>query len=302
MVNKEQQNSPFQQDVGTDQGISPRDNESWMKSRHRDKFTTMLTGCFSKALGDWHPNESCRVISAIEKLLFRCIDMELLMKDRIYTEGLTFNFNVMENVGSDDLFELLLDYHPDKWTYIQDEFSRNGTVDVVYEDRYLNSPLGCLMLAQFIRRMQFQFHLNFRSIRIFVSKKDFHVVHDDDTLKVCSKFSYPENRDRFLHLCMEQCIGQPFELVVKNIKHTRSLKVTNGDYTLNIHPEGGIAHGWELMEIDSDLTIEDIRGNPEVSIQCFNRLAHSFDKKGIPYMVEFNPIHHEKNNQERSSL
>jgi hypothetical protein len=175
------------------------------------------------------------------------------MKDRIYTEGITFNFNVMENVGSDDLFELLLDYHPNKWDYIQDEFSRNGTVDFVYEDRYLNSPLGCLMLAQFIRRMQFQFHLNFRSIRIFVSKKDFHVKYDDNTLKPISKFSYPESRDKFLCHCMDRIVGQPFELIDKNISHTRSMRISNGEYELNIHPEGGISHGWELMDRSSTL-------------------------------------------------
>ena len=302
MVKKEPKESPFLQDVGTDQGISPRDNESWMKSRHRDKFIKMLTGCFGKVLGDWHPNDSCRVISAIERLLFRSIDTELLMKDRIYTEGITFNFNVMENVGSDDLFELLLDYHPNKWDYIQDEFSRKGTVDFVYEDRYLNSPLGCLMLAQFIRRMQFQFHLNFRSIRIYVSKKDFHVKYDDNTLKPISKFSYPESRDKFLCQCMDKIVGQPFELIDKNISHTRSMRVSNGEYELNIHPEGGISHGWELMDRSSTLTAEDILRDPDINIQCFNRLAHSSNRKGIPYMVEFIPVQKVENHQEKPAL
>ena len=46
MVKKEPKESPFLHDVGTDLGNSPRDNESWMKSRHRDKFIKMLTGCF----------------------------------------------------------------------------------------------------------------------------------------------------------------------------------------------------------------------------------------------------------------
>ena len=295
-----QQDSPFLQDVGTDQGKSPRDNESWMKSRHRDKFTKMLTGCFSKALGDWRPNESYRVISAVEKLLFRSIDMELLMRERIFTEGVTFNFNLMEDVESDDLFDLLLDYHPDKWIYIQDEFSRNGTVDLVYEDRFLQTPLACLMLAQFIRRMKFQFHLNYRSIRIIFSKKDFHVVHDDETLKIWQQFSHHENRTKFLSQCMEIIVRQPFELNDRNIKHTRSLRVSNGDYELNIHPDGGISYGWELIGKESYLSIKDLPHDFEVNIPCFNRLAYSKDKKGIPYMVEFKPIP-QKNNQHKNS-
>jgi hypothetical protein len=228
--------------------------------------------------------------------------MELLMKNRVFKEGVTFSFNVMEPVGSDDLFDLLMDYHPEKWAYIYGEFYRNGTVDFIYEDRYLNSPLGCLMLAQFIRRMSFQLHLTYRSIRIYVSRKDFHVKYDDNTLKIERKFSYPESRDQFIRQCMEKLVGQPFELFDKNINHTRSLRVSNGDYELNIHPEGGISHGWELEDRNSTLTAEDILRDPDINIQCFNRLAHSSDRKGIPYMVEFKPVQKEENHQETPTL
>ena len=158
------------------------------------------------------------------------------------------------------------------------------------------------MLAQFIRRMQFQFHLNFRSIRIFVSKKDFHVKYDDNTLKPISKFSYPESRDKFLCHCMDRIVGQPFELIDKNISHTRSMRISNGEYELNIHPEGGISHGWELEDRKSTLTAEDILRDPDINIQCFNRLAHSSNKKGIPYVVEFKPIPKEENHQESPAL
>ena len=123
MANKEQQKNQFQLNVGTDSdSIDPKDDERWMTSQQRDKFTTMLTNCFRKVMDDWHPHESCRVVSAIERLLFRSIDMELLMKKRVFKEGVTFSFNVMEHIGSDDLFDLLLEYHPDKWMYIQNEF------------------------------------------------------------------------------------------------------------------------------------------------------------------------------------
>ena len=303
MKNKpNQQDCPFQQDVGTDQGESPRDDESWMKSRHRDKLTSMITGYFRKVVDDWHSHESCRLVNAIERLLFKSIDTDLLMKRRVFNEGLTFSFNVMEDVDSDDLLDLLLSYHSDKWQHIQDEFARNGTVDLVYEDRYLQTPLACLMLAQFIRRLRFQFHLNYRSIRIFFSKKDFHVVHDDDTLKVWQQFSHQKNRTKFLHHCLEELVGQPFELNDRNNKHARSLVVSNGDYVLNIHPEGGISHGLELIGEESTLTIEDVLREPDINIPCFNRLAHSKDKKGIPYMVEFKPVQKEENRQESPTL
>ena len=125
--------------------------------------------------------------------------------------------------------------------------------------------------------------------------------YDDNTLKPINKFSYPESRDKFLGQCIDRIVGQPFELIDKNLKHTRTLSVSNGDYELNIYPEGGISHGWELMDRNSTLTAEDILRDPDINIPCFNRLAHSSDKKGIPYMVEFRPVQKKENYQENSS-
>ena len=53
---------------------------------------------------------------------------------------------------------------------------------------------------------------------------------------------------------------------------------------------------------NSTLTAEDILRDPDINIPCFNRLAHSLDRKGIPYyMVEFRPVQKEENHQENSS-
>ena len=281
-----------EKESGSGQGDKrPREASLCLKPCHRDKFVRMLTGCFRKASDDWHPHDSQRVIDILEQLLSRSIDKSLLNEEEILINGVTFNFHVVENVGSDELLDELLEYDADKWRCIVKAFSQQGTVDIVYEDRYLNSPLGCLMLAQFVRRAAFLFHLSYRSIRIVLSKEDLNVLFDDETLKIDRKFSYAENRDRFLRLCMEKIVGEPFEIVKGNVKHSRTLTINNGLYELSISPGGGIAHGWDIENGPcSTLTVDDLLKNIETNVHCFNRLAHSFDRKGIPYAVEFRPV------------
>ena len=168
---------------------------------------------------------------------------------------------------------------------------KDGLVDLVYEDRYLNTPIGCLILAQFIRRMKDLFKLRYQSIEINLSRKDFRIMFDDKTLKIDRKFSFPENRDSFFQLCMDKIVGNPYSLHVRNTKHARTLIIKNGTYELSISPDGGISHGWGIENgIHSNLTVDVLKENLDINIHCFNRPAHSFDRKGIPYVVSLSRL------------
>ena len=271
-------------------GSHPSGSSLWMKSLHRDRMARLMTRCFSRVSEDWRQQDSKRVMEILERLVYRSVDTDLLLRNRVLHAGMAFQFHVVENVYSDELFDLLLEYHPDKWRIIQDAFQESGPVDIVYEDRYLNSPLGCILLAQFIRRIGFLFHLSFRSIRIVVSKRDFHKSADDNAQRLFQRFSCPENRDKFLRLCMEVIVGRPYDLEVRNVGHTRSLAMANGTYELGIRPEGGISHGWGIDYGDFHrLTVEGIGSNVDVNVPCFNQLSHELGNKGIPYVVEFMP-------------
>ena len=147
-------------------------------------------------------------------------------------DGLTFSFNVLQGVCSDELLDLLMEYQTEKWLFIQERFAQDGLVDLTYEDRYLNSPLGCLMLAQFIRRLRDLFKLQYRSIEIDLSKKDFRPMFDDNTLKIDQKFSFPENRDNFFKLCMDKIVRDKFVLKIGKTKNNRTLKVRNNTFKM----------------------------------------------------------------------
>ena len=296
MNTQEKQNSGLLQcNSGANRGeIGLANVRRWMKSRQKDKYATLMTDCFHHVNADWEQHDSKRFIDAVERLIFDDVDISLLLKQQVENEGMTFNFFVVENISSNELLDVLMEYHPGKWHFIQDAFMEDGIVDLVYEDRYLSTPLGCLLLAQFIRRLKGLFALTFNSIRIVVSKSDFRVMFDDETLKIDRRFSYVENRDRFLRMCMDEIVGTPYELEVKNTKHFRSLTIRNSSFILSIHPDGGISHGWGIENgTFSHLTIDVLKQHLDTNIPCFNRAAHEYDRRGIPYVVSFSPFRNE---------
>ena len=168
---------------------------------------------------------------------------------------------------------------------------KEGVVDLTYEDRYLNTPLGCLMLAQLIRRMRDLFQLRYNSINISLSRKDFRVLFDDNTLKIDRKFSFPANRDAFMKLCMDKIVRSSYKLETRNVKHSRILTIRNSRFLLVIYPEGGLSYGWGVENgIDQDLSLDQLMDNIDRNIHRFNRAAHSYDRKGIQYLIKLMPI------------
>lgn len=273
------------------EGQNAEQNGDWIKSIHKERITSTMTKYFHDVNPQWKGSDSEKVVNIIEKLVYKTIDVDKLNRLNMSKNGFTFNFSIVQNMYSDELLDLLMEYHTDKWHFVQEVFMKDGLVDLVYEDRYLNSPVGCLILAQFIRRMKDLFKLQYQSIEINLSRKDFRIMFDDKTLKIDRKFSFPENRDSFFQLCMDKIVGNPYSLHVRNTKHARTLIIKNGTYELSISPDGGISHGWGIENgIHSNLTVDVLKENLDINIHCFNRPAHSFDRKGIPYVVSLSRL------------
>ena len=98
------------------------DARKWMKSDKKDKYADLMTDCFQKVDADWDSNDSRRFVDAVERLMFDNIDTPLLLKQQAEEEGLVFKFNLVENIRSNELLDMMMEYHPDKWMYIQNEF------------------------------------------------------------------------------------------------------------------------------------------------------------------------------------
>lgn len=260
----------------------------WMKDSERKKLADSLTSMLTPYSDDWSVHDSQKVIDAFERWAYPLIDKDRFRRQTDFERDLTFSFHVTQNVQSDELFDLLQEYHPEKWHYIRDQMLANPTVDLTYEDRYLNTPLGCLLLAQFIRRIRDLYLLNFRSISVTLSKKDFRVLHDDDDLKLDQRFSFIEKRDLFMKRCLDDIVKDKYYYEAKNIGHTRALCLSNRHYRLSLFPDGGLAHGWGIENgKHSCLTTKNLRDRLDINVHCFNRDAKRFHKLGIQYTVKF---------------
>lgn len=263
----------------------------WLKKTKEEKVVSMVTSYLHQVDDTWCEKDSKRIVEAVENLVFPFIDTDRISSMQIEDKGCVFEFCITHNVCSDELFDLLLEYQPEKWLFIRDVFMKEGVVDLTYEDRYLNTPLGCLILAQLIRRMRDLFQLRYRSINLGLSRKDFKVMFDDSTLKIDRKFSYSTSRDAFLKLCMDRIVRSPYRLEARNVKHSRILTIRNSKYLLEIYPEGGFSFGWGLENgSNQDLSVDKLIENIDRNIHCFNRTAHSYDRKGMQYIIKLIPI------------
>lgn len=261
---------------------------SWMKDSEKKRLADSLTSYVQKFSDDWDLMDSHKVISIFEKWAYPLIDLDKVSHGRFLDDDLTFTFFVVQDVNSDELFDLLLEHHPEKWHRIRDMMMDDPVVEISYEDRYINTPLGCILLAQFIRRIRDLFMLRFSNITIALSKKDFRVKFEDDDLKLDRRFSFAEHRDQFMLECINQIVRDRFIYEVKNLAHTRSMRLFNKRYELSIIPEGGLAHGWGIENgKHSQLTTKDLRDHLDVNLHCFNRNAHRHDKAGVRYTVHF---------------
>ena len=260
----------------------------WMKDSERKKLADSLTSMLTHYSDEWSVHDSRKAIEAFERWAYPLIDKDRFQRQTEFERDLTFSFHVTQNVQSDELFDLLQEYHPEKWHYIRDQMQSNPTVDLTYEDRYLNTPLGCLLLAQFIRRIRDLYLLNYRSISVTLSKKDFRVLHDDDDLKLDQRFSFIEKRDLFMKRCLDDIVKDKYYYEAKNIGHTRALCLSNRHYRLSLFPDGGLAHGWGIENgKHSCLTTKNLRDRLDINVHCFNRDAKRFHKLGIQYTVKF---------------
>ena len=260
----------------------------WMKDSERKKLADSLTSMLTPYSDDWSVHDSRKAIEAFERWVYPLIDKDRFRRQTEFERDLTFSFYVTQNVQSDELFDLLQEYQPDKWHYIRDTMQSNPTVDLAYEDRYINTPLGCILLAQLIRRIRDLYLLNYRSVSVTLSKKDFRVKHDDDDLKLDHRFSFAEKRDIFMKRCLDNIVKDKYNYEAKNIGHTRALCISNRHYRLSLFPDGGLAHGWGIENgKHCSLSTKDLLHHLDINVHCFNRDAKRFHKLGIQYTVKF---------------
>lgn len=195
----------------------------------------------------------------------------------------TFDFYLNEDLRVDDFLKELISRKPHFWSIVKRAFASSPQVSVVYSDRYLNTPLGCILLSQLIRQIRLYFQIHYDSIVINISRTGFHPNRNSPP----STLIFPNHtqRDRFLRSCMNLLVDADYTERERNIPHQRVLTVSNARCTLEIIFDGGIAYGWRLSHEDDKLTLEQIEADITYNYTCINQLSRKYDRKGIFFVV-----------------
>jgi hypothetical protein len=91
----------------------------WMKDCERKRLADSLTSVLQQVSDDWNLQDSHKAVSAFEKWAYHLIDMDKLGTRRAFDREMAFTFQVTQDVHSDELLDLLLEHHPEKWNYIR---------------------------------------------------------------------------------------------------------------------------------------------------------------------------------------
>ncbi len=195
----------------------------------------------------------------------------------------TFDFYLNEDMMVDDFLKKLISRKPHFWSIIEKAIVSSPRVSIVYSDRYLNTPLGCILLSQLIRQIRLYFQIHFDSIVLNISRTGFHPNKNNPSSTMI--FSNHLQRDKFLQLCMKLLVKDEYIEKERNIPHQRVFSISNAKCTLEIIFDGGIAYGWRLSHEDDMLTMEQIEANISYSYTCINQLSRKYDRKGIFFVV-----------------
>ena len=179
----------------------------------------------------------------------------------------TFDFYLNEDLMINDFLKKLISRKPRFWSIIEKAIVSSPHVSIIYSDRYLNTPLGCLLLSQLIRQIRHYYQIHFDSIVLNISRTGFH----------------PNNK--FLRSCMRLLVKDDYTEKERNIPHQRVLSISNAKCTLEIIFDGGIAYGWRLSHEDDKLTMEQIQANITYNYTCINQLSRKYDRKGIFFVA-----------------
>lgn len=146
-----------------------------------------------------------------------------------------------EPIQSNDIAAILLEQLEGKIHLSELMAGRN--FDVTYSDRYLKTPLGCILLIQFLKRLSSE--LGFTIESLVFKGQDF--SGERRPLNIFHNYSKASDRnDAIMSFADEVGIGN-VEAINDKIPHYRYFTLTCQDLKVTIRPDAGIEHGWVII-------------------------------------------------------
>ncbi|MFH7010827.1 DEAD/DEAH box helicase [Flavobacterium sp. FlaQc-52] len=123
--------------------------------------------------------------------------------------------------------------------------------NVSYSDRYLKTPFGCLLMLQFINKLQTK--LNFEIDNFTFFGQEFY--NERIPQKLFHEFRDSESRDSYLKLFRYELDASNVNVVSGSIPHYRYFEFSNDEIKIIIRPDAGVEHGWRLK--NSNINFDD---------------------------------------------
>lgn len=161
--------------------------------------------------------------------------------------------------------------------------SKNVTVQ--YSDRYLLTPLGCVILAYLLEEMKQELNITITSINISTAKPNSYNGIVDNTINICSNYETCESRNRFLSDAISNIVGiQPTINNNGYIEHERCLTILSDTSELCIRPDAGVANGWKPFgQENAACSDEDFRYDWTMDMRLYNQKKNI----GILYTISY---------------
>lgn len=203
------------------------------------------------------------------------------------TDHIVFESNMDSDTNTEYFFDSLCKKDRKNWKDIFDLIPKGEDVYLTYSDRYLKTPLGCILLGHLIKQLKNKILFNSKKMTALLpiggipaykdnSKKDILLTDDFPTYKEC---------DRFLTKCLIEIAGINIDIIHERIPHYRSLSISGNSFELSIRPDGGVAYGWALdNRVNPYLTLDDIENDLSQDIELHNKVIKT---GGILYTIAF---------------
>lgn len=166
-----------------------------------------------------------------------------------YTKSdLTFNVFYNEDTTTKNFLQTLVLKNPWEWTMLRQVFEGKKDAVITLVDRHIETPFHCLLAALFCKQVMEELGFSSAKLRLILTplKKE----QAGKLTTVNSPFDTTANRNEFLRECFSTIAGMDVTITTKrNPIHCHDLKIFIDDYTLFIRCEGGIAKGWQPVNI-----------------------------------------------------
>ncbi|MFM1963400.1 MAG: hypothetical protein RLZZ172_2245 [Bacteroidota bacterium] len=183
------------------------------------------------------------------------------------------------HVMSNSIFDLFYAQLPQDIQFQLQNKLLHSNVQIVYSDRYLVKPVGCLLFMQFILKLKVEFHLNIEQIELKLKK-----INNNNPINpryMYNEFRNDNERNAFIQQIARDCgFNNLIVTTDVNLPHYRFMNVdTNQGGVITIRPDAGIEHGWFIR--DTSLETNSIYGNNPFEIQPIHN-------QNLLYTLSFN--------------